>query len=30
MFHVELGPYGGDKVNILKAGGDYGWPDYGF
>jgi glucose/arabinose dehydrogenase len=26
MFHVELGPYGGDKVNILKAGGDYGWP----
>ena len=20
MFHVELGPYGGDKVNILKAG----------
>jgi aldose sugar dehydrogenase len=30
MFHVELGPYGGDKVNILKAGGDYGWPDYGY
>ena len=29
MFHVELGPYGGDKINILKAGGDYGWPDYG-
>jgi len=28
MWHVELGPYGGDKVNILKAGGDYGWPDY--
>jgi glucose/arabinose dehydrogenase len=25
MFHVELGPYGGDKVNVLKAGGDYGW-----
>ena len=24
------GPYGGDKVNILKAGGDYGWPDYGY
>jgi glucose/arabinose dehydrogenase len=30
MFEVELGPYGGDKVNILKAGGDYGWPDYGY
>jgi glucose/arabinose dehydrogenase len=30
MFHVELGPLGGDKVNILTAGGDYGWPDYGF
>lgn len=30
MYHVELGPYGGDKVNILKAGGDYGWPDYGY
>ena len=30
MFHAELGPYGGDKVNILKAGGDYGWPDYGY
>ena len=30
MFHVELGPYGGDKVNILKAGGDYGWPDHGW
>lgn len=30
MFHVELGPYGGDRVNILRAGGDYGWPDYGY
>jgi glucose/arabinose dehydrogenase len=30
MFHVELGPYGGDKINILKAGADYGWPDYGY
>ena len=30
MFHVELGPYGGDKVNILKGGGDYGWPDFGW
>ena len=30
MFHVELGPYGGDKVNILRGGADYGWPDYGY
>ncbi len=30
MFHVELGPYGGDRVNILKAGGDYGWPDHSY
>jgi glucose/arabinose dehydrogenase len=30
MWHIELGPYGGDKVNILKAGGDYGWPDYSY
>jgi glucose/arabinose dehydrogenase len=30
MFHTELGPYGGDKVNVLKPGGDYGWPDYGY
>ena len=30
MFHTELGPYGGDKINILKAGGDYGWPDYSY
>jgi glucose/arabinose dehydrogenase len=30
MFHTELGPYGGDKINILEAGGDYGWPDYGY
>lgn len=30
MFHIELGPYGGDKVNILKAGADYGWPDHGY
>jgi aldose sugar dehydrogenase len=30
MFHVELGPYSGDKVNILKPGADYGWPDYSY
>jgi len=30
MWHTELGPYGGDKINILTPGGDYGWPDYGY
>jgi len=30
MWHTELGRYGGDKINILAAGGDYGWPDYGY
>ncbi len=30
MFEAELGPLGGDKINVLKAGGDYGWPDYGY
>lgn len=30
MFHTELGPNGGDRINILKAGGDYGWPDHGY
>ena len=30
IFHVELGPLGGDKINILKPGGNYGWPTYGY
>lgn len=30
MWHTELGPYGGDKINILTPGGDYGWPDHGY
>ena len=30
MWHTELGPYGGDKINVLSPGGDYGWPDYGY
>jgi aldose sugar dehydrogenase len=30
IFQVELGPYGGDKVDILKPGADYGWPDYSY
>ncbi len=30
IFHAELGPMGGDKINLLKAGGNYGWPTYGY
>ncbi len=30
MFHAELGPLGGDKINILKPGGNYGWPAVGY
>lgn len=30
LFHAELGPIGGDKINIIKPGGNYGWPLYGY
>ena len=30
LFHAELGPLGGDKINIIKPGGNYGWPLYGY
>ena len=30
IFQGELGPMGGDKINILKAGGNYGWPTNGY
>jgi len=26
IWEVEMGPNGGDEINILKAGGNYGWP----
>jgi len=26
VWQNENGPFGGDEVNILKAGGNYGWP----
>lgn len=29
LLHAELGPLGGDKINVIKAGGNYGWPLYG-
>ena len=27
LFSTEHGPDRGDEVNVLEAGGDYGWPD---
>jgi len=30
MWNNENGPYGGDEVNILKAGANYGWPKVSF
>jgi len=27
---VEHGPNGGDEVNLVVAGGNYGWPEYSF
>ena len=30
IFHLELGPIGGDKINILTPGGNYGWPTNGY
>ncbi|MBI4519820.1 MAG: PQQ-dependent sugar dehydrogenase [Gemmatimonadetes bacterium] len=26
LWHAEIGPLGGDEVNILVPGGNYGWP----
>lgn len=27
VWSLEMGPNGGDKVNILKSGANYGWPE---
>jgi len=27
LIATEHGPYGGDKLNIVRDGGDYGWPN---
>ena len=26
LWESEMGPHGGDEVNIIEAGGNYGWP----
>ncbi len=26
MWEVEHGPRGGDKLNLIETGKDYGWP----
>ena len=30
IWEAELGPLGGDKINILKPGANYGWPTFGY
>lgn len=30
LWEIEHGPQGGDEINILKAGANYGWPEVTF
>ena len=30
IWQVEMGPNGGDEVNVLQPGGNYGWPTVSF
>lgn len=30
VFTAEHGPNGGDEVNLIKPGGNYGWPEYSY
>jgi glucose/arabinose dehydrogenase len=30
LWVVDHGPQGGDEIDIIKAGGDYGWPDVSY
>ncbi len=30
VFSAEHGPNGGDEVNLIKPGANYGWPDYSY
>jgi glucose/arabinose dehydrogenase len=30
LWSAEHGPFGGDEVNLIKEGANYGWPEVGF
>jgi len=30
VWSVDVGPRGGDELNLVRAGGDYGWPVIGY
>ncbi len=30
LWSIEHGPRGGDEINLIKAGGNYGWPEVSF
>ena len=30
LWQVEHGPQGGDEINIVRSGGDYGWPSVSY
>ncbi|MBT8487862.1 MAG: PQQ-dependent sugar dehydrogenase [Gemmatimonadetes bacterium] len=30
LYAVEHGPLGGDELNVVEAGGNYGWPDFSY
>lgn len=30
LWNTEMGPNGGDEVNVITAGANYGWPDISF
>jgi len=30
LWVTEQGPHGGDEINVLKPGADYGWPDVSY
>ncbi len=30
LWVVEMGPQGGDELNLISVGKDYGWPDIGY
>ena len=30
LYAVEHGPLGGDELNVVEGGGNYGWPDFSY